>query len=706
MPLARAAFGALDAMSDLGISRPFDVRRDGFVMGEGAAVLVLEDAEQGARARREHPRLRARLRRHVGRLPPDRAGQGRRGRRRGDPRRARRRRPDHRGHRLRQRARHLDPAQRPRRDAGHQGRRSATRAQDIPVSSTKSAIGHLLGAAGAVEAVATILALRDRIAPPTLGLRGARGGPGPGLRAGQGPPAGHRRQARDRASRTPSASAATTRCCAWRPHDDRVRPPGRGQALADRAPGGALRPRLADAAALRRPLAPHGRQGARGRRRDRRRRARRRPARVLLRAGPVLPRRLARRAARRLDRPRAAARRAAPARRSSASSSPAARACRRASRRSRGYARIFREHVALSGKIPQISVICGASAGGGSYSPALTDFVVMTERGEHVPHRPGRREGGHGRGRRRLRARRPEGPRPQRRRPLRRAHRLRRGAARPRPARPPARRYAGGPPPRVALGRAARLRPRRPGAGVRAPWSTTSATSIRGIVDGGRLLEWSPRWARNIVCGFARLEGKPVGIIANQPRYLGGVLDSDSGDQGREASSAPATRSASRCSCSSTRPASCPARKQEQGGVIRHGAKLVHAFAEASVPKVTLVLRKAFGGAFIAMNSRDLGADYVFAWPQAHARRHGRQAGRRDRQAARHRRRRRSRRPRATSTPRRYTRRAPDLGGRRGRGLRRRDRRRRPTPAAGSPRPCGRWRPWRTRPRGVRNIPL
>ena len=125
-----------------------------------------------------------------------------------------------------------------------------------------------------------------------------------------------------------------------------------------------------------------------------------------------------------------------------------------------GYARIFKEHVALSGKIPQISVICGASAGGGSYSPALTDFVVMTERGEHVPHRPGRREGGHGRGRRRVRARRPEGPRPQRRGALRRAHRHRRGAARARPARPPAlarRRPAAG----VALGRAARLRPRR-----------------------------------------------------------------------------------------------------------------------------------------------------------------------------------------------------------------------------------------------------
>ena len=95
--------------------------------------------------------------------------------------------------------------------------------------------------------------------------------------------------------------------------------------------------------------------------------------------------------------------------------------------------------------------------------------------------------------------------------------------------------------------------------------------------------------------------------------------------------------------------------------MIRHGAKLVHAFAEASVPKVTVVLRKAFGGAFIAMNSRDLGADYAFAWPQAAARRHGRQAGGRDRAPARHRGRRRTRTPRATSSP-PTTRRAP-LGG-------------------------------------------
>ena len=130
------------------------------------------------------------------------------------------------------------------------------------------------------------------------------------------------------------------------------------------------------------------------------------------------------------------------------------------------------------------------------------------------------------------------------------------------------------------------------------------------------MLEWGPRWARNIVCGFARMDGKPVGIIANQPKFMGGVLDSESASKG--------AKFVRTCNAFGIpllvfvdTPGFMPGTKQEKGGVIRHGAKLVHAFAEASVPKVTLVLRKAFGGAFIAMNSRDLGADYVFAWPQA-----------------------------------------------------------------------------------------
>jgi acetyl-CoA carboxylase carboxyltransferase component len=138
----------------------------------------------------------------------------------------------------------------------------------------------------------------------------------------------------------------------------------------------------------------------------------------------------------------------------------------------------------------------------------------------------------------------------------------------------------------------------------------------RALVDGGRLLEISPKYARNIVCALARLDGRSVGIIANQPRYLGGVLDSHAAMK--------AARFVRTCNLFGLpmivlvdTPGFLPGTRQEQGGVIRHGAKLVHAFAESAVPRVTVIVRKSFGGAFIAMNSKDLGADFVFAWPSA-----------------------------------------------------------------------------------------
>ena len=274
-----------------------------------------------------------------------------------------------------------------------------------------------------------------------------------------------------------------------------------------------------------------------------------------------------------------------------------------------GYARIFREHVVLSGRIPQISVICGASAGGGSYSPALTDFVVMTRRANMFLTGPavvrevmGEQVGADELG----------GPRVHERNGV--AHFVAEddadaallvrdlldhlpGA--------PERRPAGAP--GYDVGGCVPTEDRR-------VYDVRSV--VRAVADEGRLLEWSPRWARNVVCGFARMEGRSVGVIANQPRYLGGVLDA--------ASATKAARFVRTCNAFGVpmmvfvdTPGFMPGTRQEREGVIRHGAKLVHAFAEATVPKVTVVLRKAFGGAFIAMNSRDLGADYVFAWPQA-----------------------------------------------------------------------------------------
>jgi acetyl-CoA carboxylase carboxyltransferase component len=141
-------------------------------------------------------------------------------------------------------------------------------------------------------------------------------------------------------------------------------------------------------------------------------------------------------------------------------------------------------------------------------------------------------------------------------------------------------------------------------------------TAIRGIVDGGSLLEIAPRWARSIVTAFARIDGRPVGVIANQPRFLGGVLDTDSSQKG-----ARFVQTCDRYGIPLVvfvdTPGFMPGTRQEQAGVIRHGASLVRAFAQARVPRVTVVLRKAYGGAYITMNSKDLGADLAFAWPKA-----------------------------------------------------------------------------------------
>jgi acetyl-CoA carboxylase carboxyltransferase component len=138
----------------------------------------------------------------------------------------------------------------------------------------------------------------------------------------------------------------------------------------------------------------------------------------------------------------------------------------------------------------------------------------------------------------------------------------------------------------------------------------------RALLDGGRMLEISPRYARNVVCAFGRLDGRSIGIVANQPRYLGGVLDTDASQK--------AARFVRTCNLFGIpllvlvdTPGFLPGTKQEKLGVIRHGAKLVPAFAECTVPRVTVIVRKAFGGAFIAMNSKDLGADFVWAWPSA-----------------------------------------------------------------------------------------
>ena len=139
---------------------------------------------------------------------------------------------------------------------------------------------------------------------------------------------------------------------------------------------------------------------------------------------------------------------------------------------------------------------------------------------------------------------------------------------------------------------------------------------IEQIVDGGDFMEVQSLFARNIVVGFGRIAGRVVGLIANQARHLAGVLDINSADK--------AARFVRFCDSFNIPlltltdcPGYLPGIQQEHGGVIRHGAKLLFAYSEATVPKVTLILRKAYGGAYIAMCSRPLGADMVFAYPTA-----------------------------------------------------------------------------------------
>ena len=270
----------------------------------------------------------------------------------------------------------------------------------------------------------------------------------------------------------------------------------------------------------------------------------------------TLRRRLARRGPRRHDRARAGARRSRPGAGRRVRRPPAARGCRRASPRSAATAGSSAGSSRCPGRVPQISIITGLSAGGGAYSPALTDWVVMTEDVEHVPDRPRRRPRGARRGRDRRGARRPPRPRAQRRLPLRRADRRRRGHLRAScsatcRAIATCRR-------RSCRAAAATARPTRTIVPAEPRRVYDVREVIRGLVDGGELLEVSAGWARNLVTGFARIDGR-TGRRDRQPAALPRRRARRRQLARRApASSRSATRSGSRCWCSSTRPGSCP----------------------------------------------------------------------------------------------------------------------------------------------------
>ncbi|MBF4695601.1 methylmalonyl-CoA decarboxylase subunit alpha [Fusibacter ferrireducens] len=139
---------------------------------------------------------------------------------------------------------------------------------------------------------------------------------------------------------------------------------------------------------------------------------------------------------------------------------------------------------------------------------------------------------------------------------------------------------------------------------------------IKAVVDNGDYLEYQPYFAKNIITCFARINGQSVGIIANQPKFLAGCLDVSASDK-----SARFIRTCDAFNIPLLNiidvPGFLPGTEQEYGGIIRHGAKMLYAYSEATVPKVSLIVRKAYGGSYLAMCSKDLGADLVLAWPTA-----------------------------------------------------------------------------------------
>jgi propionyl-CoA carboxylase beta chain len=284
-----------------------------------------------------------------------------------------------------------------------------------------------------------------------------------------------------------------------------------------------------------------------------------------------------------------------------------------------GYADIFLRNTLASGVVPQISAVLGPCAGGAVYSPAITDFVAMVDQTAYmfvtgpdvvktVTNEEVTKEelGGAD------------------------THNRRSGVAHFKVA--------------DEAGMVALLRellsylpqnnleepPRRPTADpadrdcpelVEAVPTNPNKqydikTVIRPLLDDGRFLEVQPDFAGNIVVGFGRLDGRSVGVVANQPEVLAGCLDVDS--------SVKAARFVRFCDAFNIPlltlvdvPGFLPGTAQEYGGIIRNGAKLLYAFAEATVPKVTVIVRKAYGGAYDVMNSKHIRADFNFAWPTA-----------------------------------------------------------------------------------------
>ncbi|WP_409289132.1 acyl-CoA carboxylase subunit beta [Peribacillus sp. SCS-37] len=283
-----------------------------------------------------------------------------------------------------------------------------------------------------------------------------------------------------------------------------------------------------------------------------------------------------------------------------------------------GYGHIFYRNAVYSGVIPQISVIMGPCAGGAVYSPAITDFVFMVEKTSQmfitgpkvIETVTGEKISSEDLGGARV-------------------HNTISGNA-----------HFGGETEEEVLMMVRRLLSYlpannnekspivpsadeddyRPDLTDKIPFDAIRPYDVRvvidEVVDSGSFMEVQKDFARNIVIGLARIKGETVGLICNQPKFLAGGLDIDSSDK--------AARFIRFCDSFNIPLITFedvtgffPGVKQEHGGIIRHGAKILYAYSEATVPKMTVILRKAYGGAYVALNSKSIGADLVYAWPNA-----------------------------------------------------------------------------------------
>jgi methylmalonyl-CoA carboxyltransferase large subunit len=282
-----------------------------------------------------------------------------------------------------------------------------------------------------------------------------------------------------------------------------------------------------------------------------------------------------------------------------------------------GYASVFYNNVMLSGTVPQISLICGPCAGGAAYSPALTDFVIQTRQAQIFITGPQVIKQVTGEV---VSAEELGGPVSQ----MNNAGVIHLIAKDDEEALLLCRRLLSfmpsnnlEDPPRLPFN--SKVKSDSDMNNV-VPVDPKVAYDVRNViarvVDYQDFLEIQPGFAPNIVIGFGRLQGRPVGIVANQPSFLAGALDINASDK--------SARFVRFCNAFNIPlltfvdvPGFLPGVEQERGGIIRHGAKLLFAYSAATVPKITVVLRKAYGGAYIAMCCKDLGADRVVAWPTA-----------------------------------------------------------------------------------------